>query len=55
MGRLQRNWPFIDSMAASDASKVSKLTKPKPRELPVSGSRMILGVLTITPNAANVS
>lgn len=36
-------------------SKQSKETKPKPRELPVSGSRMILGVATITPNAANVS
>ena len=43
------------SMAASLASKQSKLTKPKPLETPVSGSRMIFGVATMTPNAENVS
>ena len=42
-------------MAASLASKVSKETKPKPRLLPESGSRMILGVLTMTPKAEKVS
>jgi len=55
IGRLHRNWPFIASMAASLASNVSNETKPKPRLLPVSGSRMILGVWTITPKAENVS
>lgn len=55
MGRLQRNWPFIEAMAASDASKASKATNPKPRELPVSGSRMILGVETMEPKAEKVS
>ena len=43
------------SMAASLASKLSYETKPKPREAPVSGSRMILGVATIMPNALKVS
>jgi hypothetical protein len=33
-GRLHRNCPFIASMAASDASKESNDTKPKPRLLP---------------------
>lgn len=47
--------PFIASMAASDASKLAKLTKAYPFELPVSGSRMILGVCKMTPNAENVS
>ena len=55
IGRLHRNWPFIASIAASDASNVSNATKPKPRELPVSPSRMIFGVDVTTPNAANVS
>lgn len=41
IGRLQRYCPFIASMAASDASKLAKLIKAKPLELPVSGSRMI--------------
>ena len=41
MARLHRYWLFIDSIAASDDSKLSKLTKPKPRLSPVSGSRMI--------------
>ena len=43
------------SMAASDASNVSKETKPKPRELPESPSRIIFGVDTMTPNAEKVS
>ena len=38
MGRLHRNWPFMASMAASDASKLSKDTKPKPRLLPCARS-----------------
>eukprot|EP00962_Isochrysis_galbana_P035052 scaffold11964_cov90-Isochrysis_galbana.AAC.3 len=42
-------------MAASDASNASNETKPKPRELPVSGSRIILGVETIVPKAEKVS
>ena len=37
-GRLARYWPFMDSMAASPDSKLSKEMKPKPREAPVSGS-----------------
>lgn len=44
MARLHRYWPFMASMAASDASKLAKLMKAYPLELPVSGSRMILGV-----------
>ena len=55
IGALQRNCPFIASIAASDDSNVSKETKPKPRDEPVSGSRMILGVATIRPKAENVS
>lgn len=39
----------------SITSKQSKDTKPKPLELPVSGSLMILGVATMTPNALKVS
>ena len=53
--RLHRNWPFMDSMAASAASKPSYDTKPKPRLPPVSGSRMILGVAMMSPNALKVS
>jgi hypothetical protein len=34
IGRFMRNWPCIASMAASDDSKLSKLTKPKPLEMP---------------------
>ena len=41
IGRLLRYWPFIASIAASDAAKLAKLMKAKPLELPVSGSRMI--------------
>jgi len=55
IGRLHKNWPFMDSIAASEASNVSNETKPKPRELPVSGSRMILGVAMMAPKAAKVS
>ena len=43
------------SMAESDASKPSKLTKPKPLLDPESGSRMILGVAMTMPKALNVS
>ena len=43
------------SMAASELSNVSNATKPKPRELPVSGSRIILGVAVMTPKAEKVS
>ncbi len=52
---LHRNWPPMASIAPSAAWKESKLTKPNPREAPVSGSRMILGVCVICPNALNVS
>ena len=52
---LQRYWPFMASMAASDASKPSKLTKPKPLLDPLSGSLMILGVAMTMPNALKVS
>lgn len=41
IGRLQRYCPFIASIAASDASKLAKLMKANPLELPVSGSRII--------------
>ena len=33
-GRLHKNCPFMASIAASDASNESKLTKPKPLLLP---------------------
>ena len=39
MALLHRYWPFMASMAASEASKLAKLMKAKPFELPVSGSR----------------
>ena len=41
--RLQRNCPFMASMAMSDASKEAKLMNAKPLLEPESGSRMILG------------
>jgi hypothetical protein len=34
IGRFIRNWPCIASIAASDDSKLSKLTKPNPLEMP---------------------
>lgn len=40
MLRLEKNWPFIASIAASDASNESKLTNPNPREVPDSDSIM---------------
>lgn len=52
---LQRYCPFMASMAPSEASKPSKLTKPKPLLAPVSGSRMILGVAMTIPKALKVS
>ena len=52
---LQRYCPFMASIAPSDASKPSKLTKPKPLLAPVSGSRMILGVAMTMPKALKVS
>jgi len=45
MARLARNCPFMASMALSAASNVSKTTKPKPLDAPLSVSRWILGVL----------
>eukprot|EP00638_Chattonella_subsalsa_P011569 CAMPEP_0117788286 /NCGR_PEP_ID=MMETSP0948-20121206/6920_1 /TAXON_ID=44440 /ORGANISM="Chattonella subsalsa, Strain CCMP2191" /LENGTH=79 /DNA_ID=CAMNT_0005617617 /DNA_START=154 /DNA_END=393 /DNA_ORIENTATION=- len=42
-------------MAKSAASKLSKDTNPNPFEFPVSGSRMILGVVVMNPNAEKVS
>lgn len=41
IGRLHKYWPFIASIAASDASKLAKLMNANPFELPVSGSRII--------------
>ena len=41
IGLLHRYCPFIASMAASDASKLAKLIKANPLELPVVGSLMI--------------
>ena len=55
MARLHRYWPFIASIAASEASKLAKLMNAKPLLLPVSGSRIIFGVCSMTPNALNVS
>lgn len=52
---LQRYCPLMASIAASDASNPSKLTKPKPLLAPVSGSRMIFGVAMTIPNALKVS
>lgn len=52
---LQRYCPPMASMAASEASNPSKLTKPKPLLAPVSGSRMILGVAITMPKALKVS
>jgi len=52
---LQRYCPLIASIAASEASNPSKLTKPKPLLAPVSGSRMIFGVAMTIPNALKVS
>lgn len=52
---LHRNCPCMASMAESAASKLSYETKPKPRERPVSGSRIIFGVATIIPKAEKVS
>ena len=43
------------SIALSAASNPSYDTKPKPRDAPVSGSRMIFGVLMIMPKALKVS
>ena len=54
-GLLDKNWPFIASMAASEASKVAKLTKPNPLDSPVSGSRITFGVRVTTPKALKVS
>mmetsp|Transcript_7330 Transcript_7330/g.25829 ORF Transcript_7330/g.25829 Transcript_7330/m.25829 type:complete len:255 (-) Transcript_7330:372-1136(-) len=54
-GLLHRNCPSIASMAASAASNESYDTNPKPREAPVSGSRMIFGVCTMAPKALKVS
>lgn len=36
-----RNWPFIDSIAASEDSKSVYDTKPYPFDVPVAGSRAI--------------
>lgn len=47
--------PFMASMAASEASKESNATKPKPLDAPVLSSRWTFGVVTTTPNALNVS
>jgi len=44
MGRLHKCCPFIDAIAMSAASKVAKLTKPKPRLLFVSCSRITFGI-----------
>ena len=55
MERLAKNWPFMASTAASEASKQSYDTKANPFETPVSGSRMTLGESMMTPKAANVS
>jgi hypothetical protein len=55
MGRLHKYCPFIASIEASEASKLAKLMNANPFEFPVSGSRIILGVCRITPNAENVS
>ncbi len=52
---LQRYCPLMASIAASEASNPSKLTKPKPLLAPVSGSRMIFGVAMTIPNALKVS
>lgn len=54
MGRPPRYCPFIASIAASDASKSSKLMNPKPLEVPDSGSRITFGLLTTTPKALKV-
>lgn len=40
-GLFMRNWPFIDSIAASDASNESYEMKPNPFEAPVVMSREI--------------
>lgn len=47
-------WPMV-KRRAPEASKESNARKPKPLDRPVSGSRMILGLLTITPKAEKVS
>ena len=52
---LQRYCPLMASIAASEASNPSKLTKPNPLLAPVSGSRMIFGVAMTIPNALKVS
>ena len=41
IGLLHKYCPFMASMAASDASKLAKLMKAKPFELPVVGSLII--------------
>ena len=53
IARLHRYWPFMASIAASEASKLAKLMNAKPLLLPVSGSRIIFGVCRMTPNALN--
>lgn len=55
MDLLHRYWPFIASIAASDASKEAKLMNAYPFEFPVSGSLIILGVWRMTPKAEKVS
>jgi hypothetical protein len=50
-----KNCPFIASMAASEDSKLSKLTNPYPFDSIEVGSRAILGVTVKTPNAQKVS
>jgi len=55
MGLLHKYCPFMASIAASDDSKLSKLTNPKPRLSPESGSLIILGVEMMTPKALKVS
>ena len=45
IGLLHKYWPFMASIAASDASKLAKLMKAKPFEFPVVGFSNVVMVL----------
>jgi hypothetical protein len=52
--RERRGREHILSIATSEASNVSKLMNPKPRDCCVTGSRMIFGYEAIEPNDEKV-